>query len=67
MIRGIGILSGEDELPPATTDKKYQVWRLTAEQKDTPDQWELLTAETVEAYSYTETRILSLCSQNRLQ
>ena len=60
MIRGIGILSGEDELPPATTDKKYQVWRLTAEQKDTPDQWELLTAETVEAYSYTDTNWSSL-------
>ena len=60
MIRGIGILSGEDELPPATTDKKYQVWRLTAEQKDTPEQWELLTAETVEAYSYTDTNWSSL-------
>ncbi|MFQ9754691.1 MAG: T9SS type A sorting domain-containing protein [Barnesiella intestinihominis] len=60
MIRGIGILIGEDELPPATTDKKYQVWRLTAEQKDTPEQWELLTAETVEAYSYTDTNWSSL-------
>ena len=60
MIRGIGILSGEDELPPATTDKKYQVWRLTTEQKDTPEQWELLTAETVEAYSYTDTNWSSL-------
>ena len=60
MIRGIGILSGEDELPSATTDKKYQVWRLTTEQKDTPEQWELLTAETVEAYSYTDTNWSSL-------
>lgn len=54
MIRGIGILRGEDELPVATSEKKYAVWRLTKEQKDTPEQWEKLTVEPIDAMTYTD-------------
>lgn len=55
MIRGIGILEGEDTLPSATTDKSYSVWRLKTEQKDAPEQWSLLTAEGVDVLAYTDT------------
>ncbi len=54
MIRGIGVLQGEDELPSVTSDKKYSVWRLKAEQKENPEQWELLTTEAVDALTYTD-------------
>lgn len=55
MIRGIGVLRGEDELPVATTGKKYAVWRLTQEQKETPELWQRLTSDPIDANTYTDT------------
>ncbi|WP_084546970.1 carboxypeptidase regulatory-like domain-containing protein [Barnesiella viscericola] len=54
MIRGIGILLGEDELPSTTTDKRYSVWRLTDGQQETPSEWTLLTETPVEELTYTD-------------
>ena len=55
MIRGIGVLRGEDELPEITSEKKYAVWRLTEEQIETPEQWEKLTDEAISDMAYTDT------------
>lgn len=56
MIRGIGILRGEDELPSMTTGKKYSVWRLTDDRKEKPEEWELLTPDAVSGLTYTDTK-----------
>ena len=55
MIRGIGLLKGKDELPLATSGKKYSVWRLTEDQMQTPENWELLTPDATAVRSYTDT------------
>lgn len=55
MIRGIGILQGEDELPSVTSDKRYSVWRLKSEHTANSEQWELLTAIPVNDFTYTDT------------
>ncbi len=54
MIRGIGVLRGEDELPVVTSDKKYSVWRMKEEQMETPEEWELLTTELSDELTYTD-------------
>lgn len=56
MIRGIGILRGDDELPSVTSEKKYCVWRLKEEQIQTPEQWELLTTDAINTLNYTDTK-----------
>lgn len=53
MIRGIGIIYGDDQLPSAITDRKYSVWRLSADQKENPDQWQSLAGET-DRLNYTD-------------
>lgn len=54
MIRGIGIIRGENELPSATSDKKYAVWRLTEEEMGTPEKWLPLTSEPIAIRTYSD-------------
>ena len=48
MIRGIGYLYGEDTLPYAGTERRYQVFRLTKDQMSEPGQWQTLASPTTE-------------------
>lgn len=54
MIRGIGIPLDEIGLASAATDRRYAVWRLKAHETAQPGQWQKLTGEPLDAFSYTD-------------
>ncbi len=54
MIRGIGILLGQDELPTASSTQKYDVWRMKAADSSDRQNWTLLTPEPQSAHSFVD-------------